>query len=509
MEDADANQPHLEPTESEVLQALSVEDRTVLLFKMVESIGSQLKELVGRSTPMKHFPLESPRSKDSERDEVLLNTRLFDRRGSKRDSQEVGGELPDSDSSSISSSESSGSEENKRASMLKPSSSKKSMSRTVVSVYQDQPSYSHISLKYLGINEVFKFWTEINKYQEMHGIALKPTTLISDDCRRRIMSRCDIASEVKFFALSQNRLRKYIQKAVRPTDKNMFTRMLASSLKFWESKDNFVLSIATFQTFYDRLLTYRQEFKDKFDFLAYHNETNIPKLENKEGGTIKTFLSALPQEYAARTFSQLPKSRFDDLNEFLSAFYKLAKQHYVIAVDSKKLNSFIPNASAKSGSSSHTVPRRDDYKPRFVPKINNVEEVSLEDDYFDEASFRKFTENEEKQEELSPEAATTEDPSSLNAFGGGMLRMPLRTPPKPPGEKKPATALRGPNGCFRALTEGKCSKPNCSFDHTIPVLDATLDELLSKLNKKLYRARPLNAIWVPDEPLDGPGEIQA
>jgi hypothetical protein len=209
----------------------------------------------------------------------------------------------------------------------------------------------------------------------------------------------------------------------------------------------------------------------------------------------------------------LPKSRFDDLEEFLSAFYKLAKQHYAIAVDSKKLNSFIPTSSVKGGNSAQGAQRRDDYKPRFIPKVNNIEEVPVEYDYFNEEdenqSFREFTENPERQNHAPEDSLDVEDPLPLNAFGGGMMRTPLRPPPKPPGDRKPSTTPRGPNGCFRALTEGKCSKPNCSFDHTIPVLDATFDDLLAKLNKKLYRARPVNGIWVPDEPLDDPSNKQA
>ncbi|MFN9907593.1 MAG: hypothetical protein ACK56F_15965, partial [bacterium] len=77
--------------------------------------------------------------------------------------------------------------------------------------------------------------------------------------------------------------------------------------------------------------------------------------------------------------------------------------------------------------------------------------------------------------------------------------VPLRAPPRPPAAPpEPASAPKGSDGCFRALTDGKCSKPNCSFNHTLPVLQATYEELITKLNKKLWRARPANAVFEPN-----------
>jgi hypothetical protein len=71
---------------------------------------------------------------------------------------------------------------------------------------------------------------------------------------------------------------------------------------------------------------------------------------------------------------------------------------------------------------------------------------------------------------------------------------------------KPPSAPKGPDGCFRALTDGKCSKPNCSFNHSLPVLEATYEELIAKLNKKLWRARPVNAIFVPNGDVESPSD---
>jgi hypothetical protein len=85
--------------------------------------------------------------------------------------------------------------------------------------------------------------------------------------------------------------------------------------------------------------------------------------------------------------------------------------------------------------------------------------------------------------------------------------VPLRAPPKPPAAPpKPPSAPKGPDGCFRALTDGKCTKPNCSFNHTLPVLRATYEELIAKLNKRLWEARPVNAIFEPNGVSEAPSE---
>jgi hypothetical protein len=54
------------------------------------------------------------------------------------------------------------------------------------------------------------------------------------------------------------------------------------------------------------------------------------------------------------------------------------------------------------------------------------------------------------------------------------------------------------------LIEGKCSKPGCTFDHSVAGLDATREDIQNKMAKRVYAARTLNASALPDSALDPP-----
>ena len=388
----------------------------------------------------------------------------------------------------------------RRASLLRPTDLQNVIPTTAVSVYRDQPSFAHIKLEYLTVNQVFQFWTDILQYQTMYGIALKPTTLIGREARLTIMSKGRIKSEIEFFQLSDKHLRLYVQHAVRPTDKIMFATKLERSLWFWpKGEDNFVLSVDTFQKFYDRLQTYRQEFYQKFEFLAYNNAENIPKMENKEYGLIYIFLQKLPKEYGPAAFTQLSKSKFDNLEEFLRLFYEQAHSHYQKSITAKELTTFF-NLGTKRAAS-----KRDESKPRFVSKVNNIgaEDLEEEDYYGGNPMIPPKDARDDAYDRRDEDEESVQHTPDLNAFGGMSRGVPLRAPPKPPPPVgKPAVANKAPDGCFRALTDGKCSKPNCSFNHSLPVLEATYDELITKLNKKLWKARPINAIFEPEGGLE-------
>ena len=439
-------------------------------------------------------------------DEVnIAATVKLDRRRSSRDRQALPTPpvlLSDSSESEFSMPSQVGLIAHRRESMLHPKPAVAKTAATPVAVYHEQASYSDITLKWLTVNQVFKFWQDITLYQAMHKIDLEPATLVQVDCRRRIMVKCGIRTEIDFFRLTPSLLRKCIQKAVRPTDRGMFARRLLGSLTFGKSDDAaFNLTLDTYERFYDYLLVYRNEFQDKFEFLAYHNDQCVPKLENKDGGTIKIFLTKLPSEYANRVFQQLPKTRFDSLNEFLDHFYTLAAEHHQISILSKKLTSYLLPTS-KGFSSSNSSKREN----RFVSKVNRIAEFDEEEEYYEETVRESYREIPEPQDEPPEPVEPQELPnSSLNAFGGGLNRgVPQRLPPKPPSAVKPPAAVKGPNGCFRALTEGKCSKPNCTFDHSSAALEATLVDLQARLGKSLWRARPVNAIHAPEnsfEPL--------
>ncbi|MFN9908028.1 MAG: hypothetical protein ACK56F_18170, partial [bacterium] len=108
---------------------------------------------------------------------------------------------------------------------------------------------------------------------------------------------------------------------------------------------------------------------------AYNNAENVPKLDNKEFGLIYIFLQKLPKEYG-HAFTQLPKSRFDSLEEFLSMFYEQANVHYQKSIKAKELSTFFALGAKKAGA------KRDDSKAKFTPRVHNIEVDEREEQDF-------------------------------------------------------------------------------------------------------------------------------
>ena len=508
-------------------------------------------------------------SRDPSENSVFLNTQNFGLPSSKRDSRDAPRrenkstrDFPEPSSSSSSSdsdddksdrsgkfSSSSGSEDgDRRNSVLLPSGKtserrskkskrdkkkkrhSKSSSSSNVRIYADQPSYAHIQLGFLSLNTVFSFWSEIAKYAEKYDIALPAATLVTDDIRRQIMAVNSISRDRTFYQLSHRDLARCIQKTIRPTSVPQFSQLLEHSLQ-WPTEQGRVLTTSNFQVFYNRLLAYRTEFKEKYAFLAHDNETNCPKLENKENCTIRIFLDVIPDGYGKKVFASLKKTKYDDLNEFLNAFCAKAKSHYDIAIKAKELSTFIPNrpfipSSARPASA---TPVKKTFMRR--PVLNNVAQEYVEEDM--EGAAETWMVDDEDPLSFQPaEASDYEyeadphmvpapfDLAQLNAFGGGTFKSqqtPSRPPPKPMGAPHPTSSAfgkpldkpKGPQGCFRALTEGKCTKPGCTFEHSVAVLDATRKDLEDKIRKRLYAARPLNAVSLTEQALDPPGSGKA
>ena len=404
-------------------------------------------------------------------------TAMLDRRGPKRD---LAGLKPrrtapkdDSDEDSEHGSEAATDKrQGRRTSMLYQPSLAKGVTATQVSMYRNQPDYDHIVLKHLSVNAVFKFWEAVDLYQMKYGIEINAAIQIEDDVRRTIMAKSDMIDIREFLALTPDKLRRIIQSAMKPTDRSMFAERLEKSLHFWKRDEQpFDVNIETWQRFWDRLLLYKSEFETKYEFLAHENSRNEPKLENKDGGTIKIFLSRLPRAYAENAFRNLSTSKFSSLKDFLDVFYDQAQSHYRMSVKAKELLSFV--------------------KP-VVRKDQLMETLS-----------ESPGEDQDTEETLAGTGAPPKAPNSqLNAFGGLNRGLPTRVPPKPPEapkavDKPTAGTPKGPNGCFRALTEGKCTKPNCPFDHSLEVLQSTKDDLLAKLRSDLWRGKVTSENFTP------------
>ena len=432
-----------------------------------------------------------------------VNTAFFDRRASARESTHSGsGNSSSDDEANVVSGT------RRRSSLLQPVPIAHSKP-AVVTTIQNQPSFSHIKLQWLTVKDTFKFWSDVNKYEQMHDIPLKPATLVDDYVRKTIITknRDEIIDEEQFFKLSSKQLRRYIQKSIRPTDKNMFASKLSEAVGFWSS-NNFTLTVLNFQDFFTRLCTYRREFEEVYEFLAYHNAANIPKLENKDKGIIKIFLSKIPCEYGNKVFQQLSKTKFESLDEFMTLFFSVDSEHYDISKESRKLSSYLPERTT-----SLAIPDKSSkFTPHRAHQMELEEELILSDtmsnnDFMsraivDEASDIDYKIHQERSEHFRP---TTDHVSSdeLHALQSQPVRL-LRRPPYGDGRNPPKvsgdnsrTGSTEPNGCFKMLTEGRCDRPLCTYSHDIAVLDATAAKLEARLRSRPYKGRSDSALSAP------------
>ena len=440
-------------------------------------------------------------------EQFLQLTDRLDRRGSKRDLEGLPPrrmapkDRSDDDESNSDSDSVPTDRRERRTSMLYPSTFSKNAPATQVLMYRSQPDFEHITLKYLSVSAVFRFWDAYDLYLVKYGIEINAAAQIQEDVRNTIMAKSGIKDIEVFLTLRSDKLRRLIQAAIRPTDRGMFIDRLDKSLYFWKKDEQpFDVSLDTWQRFYDKLLVFRKEFEAKYEFLAHENSRNEPKLDNKEGGTIKTFLSKLPKEYAENAFRNLTTSKFASLYEFLDAFYVQAENHYKRSIKAKELLSFVKPVSRKTSDDKREAP-----KSKMGQRVHAVEDDHDLNELSMECPSESPGDSKETEETLIGTEEVSNGPvSQLNAFGGLNRGIPQRLPPKPPiapkaADKPTAGAPKGPNGCFRALTEGKCTKPNCTFDHSMAVLQSTKDDLVAKLGKDLWKARALHAIYSPDQ----------
>ena len=208
-------------------------------------------------------------------------------------------------------------------------------------VYRDQPKFDHIVLNYLSVTEVFKFLNEVHEYQQKNRLTLPAATLVAKKVRVKVMAKAThITSERQFFELSSDELMLVLQKAIKPPDRIAFAKALTTAAKFF-LPDGFRLSVLNFLEFHTNLLIYKREFKDIYEFLAYKNESNVPRIDNKPEGVVNIFISKIPNKYGDKLFAQLTKTRFDSFDDFLDEFFIVVEEHAQISREARRMSPFV------------------------------------------------------------------------------------------------------------------------------------------------------------------------
>ena len=205
---------------------------------------------------------------------------------------------------------------------------------------------------------------------------------------------------------------------------------------------------------------YRQNFQRLYDFLADGIRLDfIPRADSKEGGLIKIFIDKISMGFGRRMFHNLNKEKYNNIDEFISAFfYRQLQLLNDISVEIIKLSSVIYDSqpSYQEKTVSRTMAMSDPTQLQLVDQLlDNLE---------------------------------SEEPADTLAFIAKNTKAPMLGQ----GEKK------DPLACFSMAIEGSCKRENCTYSHEPAVLGVYLNETMLKIMKSpFYKPRGLVASTQP------------
>ena len=320
------------------------------------------------------------------------------------------------------------------------------------------PSYAHILLVRLDLNSIFKFWSLVNEYSENNCMKLRASTLVSAKTRLTVMVRNRISNDRAFYSLSNKKLYKAIQKTVRPTTNDEFTRLLTVSLlwndsgfsedrerlcidlfrKYGFSEDFQRLSIKSYPLFYSNVLTRTKEFEEKYVFLAHRNPTNEPEFE-------KIFLDSIPDSYGRNIFSTMTQGRDHSMKSFLRDFIDAAYEHYQSSMRIGELSPYVLRIPL--------APIASEIEPSCSPSKSLIKRSGSNDDKYD---------------------------------------------PSP----KPGDPIDYSDPFCRVI-------PDFESGYLATALPTDSEHSHNKLAKRLYASRELNAVFTPDSAKDPPSGGEA
>ena len=355
-------------------------------------------------------------------------------------------------------------------------------------VYRSQPSYEHIFLHKITVRSTFNFLQEISKYQSQHNIELPAATMVPETVKNDIMAKYpSLIYDRDFYELSNLKLFRYIQKIIRPEDPMAFQAALIDNISF-PLPDTFEPDPVYFTPFYDALLVYRKSFIKCFEYLAEDNTENIPRVDNKNGGLVKIFLSKIPAEYGDRVLQSFPSNKFKTLGEFLDMFYAKVEEHRDDAKKSRKMFRYfrkrtkvkqLEEAAKSSDKTKQFFGRSSDKKTFKLNALQDVEPEEEEEFPVDSAVdvnydyARDVADSEEELASASQQVPIVSNESVLAAVSND-------APKKDAGKN---------NSCFSMLFYNTCDREKCTYSHDRQALMKAHEYYSDLLAKSTYKPR--------------------
>jgi hypothetical protein len=339
-------------------------------------------------------------------------------------------------------------------------------------MYQQQPSFDHIKLEKLNIPSVFRWTDAIDEYQTKYRINLPLSTMISTEVRESIISRNRNLDSANFHQITPLKLLKCLQKAARPNNIAEFQMALNKFVNF-DIHPNYRPSASSFKPMHDALLKYRLTFEKIYNYMAEGNDANVPRCNNKDGGTIKIFISKIPFDYGIKIFATMSKNSYNDIDEFITEFYTTVQSHFKSSLKSRSLLSFF-------GEKYVSPDIRNRVEKSDVPaRSHNVHQISddleLESNIF-ETHQTPLDLEDESEEEAFLAVASEED------------FIPEPKSPTPDIQNVTQTSRvdqKAPTACFQMLFYGECKRtPKCKYSHDFQTLKKAFENYSTLLEKQ-------------------------
>ena len=332
-------------------------------------------------------------------------------------------------------------------------------------MYQAQPDYTHIQLKVLSIKAVHKFMREVATYQRMYNIELQVATLISHTVVKLLISASDweTLNESNFYSLQPKTIYRLMREYLQPTDQLTFYEKLDQNTKFYYEQDN-KPSPSNFQKFYESILLYKQSFLEIFEFLSEKNEDNVPEISNRRNGIIKLFLDKIPEDFGQRLYTKIGVKNFESFQEFIQCFTDQVREVYRVFTKDKEASMLFNSNKAETF-------KQSEYS---TPSKNGKSNYELKSTYTEPKEFQQHTNLEETtvQEERRTKNSDSEEAVIPLAQENELCAVTQEE--------------RGPNGCFRMIMTGACSRNNCSFTHDADALTKTIQYYEKKFQESKF-----------------------
>ena len=385
---------------------------------------------------------------------------------------------------------------------------------------------SHIVLKSFTTAALFAFLHKLDLYYHRNDIMLPASSRVADHVVQRVLACVDvpISDPSEFLQLDRPTMVRYFRRALRPRTLEKFAAALVESTPF-PSEHAYDLNAESFERFLADLHTYGRLFNKVFLFLSHCNSECIPTVENKKPyGLIHLYLSNIPHKaFVEKVMYDLRTNRAEsirffieeiwmpkmfsiqkDLNHFLKVKSFLRPSTRSDSEPSKKHSSSSSNPSNPIPKKKfHYFPRRSVSPVHGRSSLNAVaieaqgsyaedtiqeDRVSSEeyDVYEDRVpkNFARASSLSDDDEDVPMKSVPAQD-LDLDEISNEVLNHvagstnPSSGPSRGPGRLyDPKSRSLGDNKntgvCYTKLTQGSCSKPNCSFVHSVEAIQKEL-----------------------------------